>query len=104
MTTVAPVVAVTTLVCWNPGRWGGSINPLAILCMSFFGIFTTPLWPTYIPAIALTPFIMRRVAAKKAFRGLPLWALMGISFVIGAFAGTGVISIVVPGGTRWIWF
>jgi hypothetical protein len=96
MMTLAPVAAVTTLVCWNPGRWGGSINPLAILGMSFFGIFTIPLWPTYLPAIVLTPFIMRRLAAQEAFRRLPLLAVMGISLVIGALAGAGIISIIVP--------
>ena len=96
MMTVAPVVAVTTLVCWNPSRWGGSINPLAILGMSIFGIFTTPLWPTYLPAMALTPFVMSRVTAQEVFRRLPLSVVMGISFVIGVIAGAGVISIIVP--------
>jgi hypothetical protein len=28
--TVAPVVAVATLVRWNPERWGGSVDPLSM--------------------------------------------------------------------------
>jgi hypothetical protein len=96
MTTVAPVAAATTLVCWNPGRWGGSFNPLAILGMAFFGLITTPLWPTYIPALALTPMAMRRIAAWRAFRTLPLALIVSVSLVIGAVAGFAVISIIVP--------
>jgi len=96
MVTVAPVVAVATLVFWNPERWGGSVNPLAILAMSVFGLFTTPLWPTYIPAVAATPFIMRRVARSPSFRSWPLPVILAVSFVIGVIAGVGVISIIVP--------
>ena len=96
MVTISPVLAVTTLVCWNPARWGGSINPLAILIMSFFGLITTPLWPTYIPALAITPIIMRRIASLGFFKSLPLPLILGISLVLGVFAGIGVISIIVP--------
>ena len=96
MVTVSPVVAVTTLVCWNPERWGGSLNPLAILVMSVFGLCTTPLWPTYIPAVAATPFIMRRVAGSEHFRSWPLPIVLGISFLVGIMAGIGVISIMLP--------
>jgi hypothetical protein len=98
MLTVAPLVAVTTLVCWNPSRWGGPLSPLAIPVMALFGLFTTPLWPTYIPALALTPLIMRRIAAWRAFRTVPLSLIIGMSLVIGAVAGFGVISIIVPWG------
>jgi hypothetical protein len=96
MVTVAPVAAVATLVFWNPERWGGSVNPLAILAMSVFGLFTVPLWPTYIPAVAATPFIMRRVARLPSFRSWPLAVVLGISFVLGVIAGVAVISIIVP--------
>lgn len=96
MVTISPVVAVTTLVCWNPDRWGGSVNPLAILAMSFFGLITVPLWPTYIPAVTATPFIMRRVARLPAFGSWPLSVVLATSFVLGVIAGVGVISIIVP--------
>ena len=98
MLTVAPLVAVTTLVCWNPSRWGGPLSPLAIPAMAVFGLFTTPLWPTYIPALVLTPLAMRRIAALSAFRNLPLALVVGMSLVIGAVAGFAVISIIVPWG------
>lgn len=98
MVTVAPVVAVATLVLWNPERWGGSVNPLAILVMSAFGLFTVPLWPTYIPAVAATPFLMRRVAHLPAFRNWPLPIVLVLSFALGVLAGVGVISIIVPWG------
>jgi hypothetical protein len=96
MTTVAPVAAVSTVVCWNPERWGGSVNPLAILGMAFFGLITTPLWPTYIPAIVVTPLVMSKIAGLGIFNRLPLLILGGISLVIGAVAGIAVISIIVP--------
>jgi len=98
MVTISPVVAVTTLVCWNPERWGGllSLNPLAILAMSFFGLITAPLWPTYIPALALTPIVMHGVSRTRLFKSLPLVIVLGISFVLGVIAGVGVISIIVP--------
>ncbi len=98
MTTVAPVTAVTTLVCWNPGHWAGSFNPLAILTMAFFGLITTSLWPTYTPALALISLAMRRVAAWRAFRTLPLALIVGVSLIIGAVAGFAVISLIVPWG------
>ena len=96
MLTVSPFIATTVLVCWNPARWGGSINPLAILAMSFFGVITVPLWPTYIPAIAATPFVMRRVACLHYFKSWPLWSILCLAFILGAVAGFGVISIIVP--------
>jgi hypothetical protein len=96
MVTVAPVVAVATLVWWNPERWGGSVNPLSIIAMAVFGLLTTPLWPTYIPAVAVTPFVMHWVARLRFFSSWPLAVVLGISFVLGAIAGFGVISIIVP--------
>lgn len=96
MVTVSPIVAVTTLVCWNPERWGGSFNPLAILVMSFFGLITIPLWPTYIPALVATPFLMRRVANSRRFQTQSLSFILAISFLLGAIAGIAVISIIVP--------
>ena len=76
--------------------WAASIALWAILVMSVFGLCTTPLWPTYIPAVAATPFIMRRVAGSEHFRSWPLPIVLGISFLVGILAGIGVISIMLP--------
>jgi hypothetical protein len=87
MLTVAPLVAATTLVCWQPERWGGSLNPLAIAVMAFFGLFTVPLWPTYIPALIITPLLMNWISAHRGFGRLPLPVLLGLSLPVGAVAG-----------------
>jgi hypothetical protein len=96
MVTLSPTVATATLVCWDPDRWGGSVNPLAILTMALFGLITVPLWPTYIPAVVATPFMMSRIVRSRHFRDAPLLAILGLSLVSGAIAGIGVISIIVP--------
>jgi hypothetical protein len=96
MVTVSPVMAVATLVFWNPQRWGGSIDPLSIVGMTVFGLFTVPLWPTYIPALVITPFAMHWIAGSQYFKNLPLELILGISFFVGVIAGIGVISILVP--------
>jgi len=93
---VAPLVAATTLVCWQPARWGGSINPLAITTIAFFGLLSVSLWPTYIPTLIITPLVMKRVSASQAFMRLPLAVLVVLSLLTGALAGLGVIMPVVP--------
>jgi len=55
--------------------------------MVLFGLFTTPLWPTYIPSLIITPILMNVIARSKKFRTMPLSLLVGISFVIGAMVG-----------------
>jgi hypothetical protein len=87
MLIVAPLVAVTTLVCWQPERWGGSLNPLAIAVMALFGLLTVPLWPTYIPALIITPLLMNWISAQRAFARLSLPVLLGLSLSVGAVAG-----------------
>jgi hypothetical protein len=95
MLTLAPISAVTTLVAWQPDRWGGSLNPLNIVAMSIFGLLTVPLWPTYIPAVVLTPVLMKRVAAHQLFTKLPLPALIGLSLLAGATGGACVLGLFV---------
>ena len=95
MLTIAPVVAATTLVCGHPDRWGGSMSPLNIVVIAFFGLFTVPLWPTYIPAIMVTPLLMKWVAAHPAFRTFPLPLLFALSLLIGAMAGVCVLAFVI---------
>jgi hypothetical protein len=95
MLTIAPVVAVTALVCVEPGRWGGAPTPVGILVMAFLGVFTVPLWPTYIPSIIATPLVMNRIAAHDGFFTLSVPALLGLSLLAGAVAGMCVMLPVI---------
>ena len=88
MLTVAPLVTCSTLVCLEPSRWGGSFNPFTIVGMAMFGIITTPLWPTYIPAMVITPLLMKVVARTRFFRKAPLPILTGIAVPIGGLLGS----------------
>jgi len=92
---IAPLITVTVLVCHHPERWGGSVNPLNILIMSVFGLFTVKLWPTYIPAIVITPLFMRWFANKPTFISSPLPLILGGGLLVGAVAGVGVLSYIV---------
>jgi len=92
MLTVAPLVACSTLVCLEPSRSGGSINPIAIVVTALFGLITVPLWLTYIPALVLTPMLMARVARTQRFRTMRLSVLVVLSLVVGAMAGALVLS------------
>lgn len=87
MVVLAPLVATTTLVCGWPERWGGSISPLAIITMALFGLITIPLWPTYIPAIILTPLLMRKIAPHRLFINLSIPVLVLTSLLLGALGG-----------------
>jgi len=88
---LAPIVAVSALVFGDPERWSESQHPLAILVMAFFGLFTTPLWPTYIPALVLTPLIMHKVSQKRLFKKVPFALLLIIALAVGAVAGVFVM-------------
>ena len=93
MLTLSPILAVTTLVCSHPERWGGSRDPLSILVMSAFGLITIPLWLTYIPAIIITPLVMRRIAVRPDFRALPLPVTLTVALLVGAIAGICVVIL-----------
>lgn len=95
MLTVAPLVAATTLVCGWPECWGGTVNPLVIVAMSCFGLVTVPLWPTYIPAIILTPWLVRQVAARRTFADAPLPLLLLPVMLVGALGGLCVMAPVI---------
>jgi hypothetical protein len=95
MLTVSPVLAVTTLVYSHSDRWSKSGDLLSILAMSVFGVLTTPLWPTYIPTIVFGPSIMRQIATHRAFKTLPLPAILGISLLVGALAGVCVMGPII---------
>ena len=95
MLTVAPITTAATLVCYAPQQWGGSFNPLNIIVMAVFGLFTVPLWVTYIPAVAVTPLLMSRVSSRESFLRAPLWLVLLISLLLGAPLGLCVISPVI---------
>lgn len=91
MLIVAPIAATTALVCYDTERWG-AINPLHILAMAVFGVFTTPLWPTYIPAIFVTPFLMHMISLRNWFTRPLLWLVLLASLLVGIPLGVAVIS------------
>ena len=93
MLTVAPLIACSTLVSIEPSRWGlDSVNPWAIASMAFFGLFTLVIWPTYIPALVLTPVIMRKVASKESFRKLPVLFVIFTAALVGALLGSVILA------------
>lgn len=87
MLTVAPIVTCSTLVILDPSRWGGNASPLTVLVMAFFGLISRPIWPTYVPALIVTPLLMGIVAKSRFIVAMPLSALLGLSFAVGAIAG-----------------
>lgn len=95
MLTLAPLIACSTVVCLDPSRWGGSINPITIVVMAFFGVISTPVWPTYIPALIITPLLMRMVSRSQVFGSARLPMLIGLSLVLGAIAGVLVLIRVI---------
>ncbi len=96
MLIVAPLVATTTLVCCHPD-WGGGVEQAIfdIPIMALFGLITVPLWPTYIPAIVLTPLMMRRVAAWQSFHSTPLPVVILFSMIIGSLFGVLILAPVI---------
>ena len=103
---LAPIAATTTLVLSDPSRWGESLNPVAILGMAVFGVLTVPLWPTYIPAIIITPFVMRWLSRQTVFRQMSLLGVVVASVPIGALVGFVVFWPILGldlGGLWWQW-
>jgi hypothetical protein len=92
MLTVAPILAVATLMCADPARWDASLNPVTLIIMALFGIVTVPLWLTLIPALIITPLVMRLLAGKDHFKKLRLSTLIILSLVLGAMGGILVLS------------
>jgi len=92
MLCVAPPVAVTTLVCLHPGRWGGAQSFLAIPLMSVFAALTAPVWVTYIPTMIVVPIAMRRIAGSHCFAAMRLPWLLLWSLAVGGIAGAGVLG------------
>ena len=87
MVVLAPLVVSTTLVCGWPENWGGAISPSTIIIMSFFALFTVPVWPTYIPAVIIVPWIMQKISRYTLFRNMPVALLLLLSLLLGALGG-----------------
>jgi hypothetical protein len=106
---VGPVVAVSTLVCVDPARWGNGLQPLAIPVMAVYGLLTTPLWPTYLPVVIATPFIMRRLARTVAFRTRALLHVIAVAGGVGSLVGLFVMAPLIvmqradPSGQAGAW-
>ncbi len=96
MLTVAPIAVTTTLVCCRPD-WDRNVELviMEILVMALFGLITVPLWPTYIPAVVLTPLIMRRVAAWQSFQTTPLPVVILLSMIIGSLYGILILAPII---------
>ena len=92
MVYLAPLVVSTVLVCGWPEHWGGSINPLLIIAMSFFALFTVPIWLTYIPSIIIVPLVMRKISRQDWFRNMPIALLLLSAPALGALGGLLVMS------------
>ena len=115
MLTVAPVVAIVTLTCLHPSQWTGDSNPIAMLGFVVFALpfafLTTPLWPTYFPAIILTPIVMKWISRRPSFSAAPLLPFLLCAFLAGAVAGVGVMAGLIfmalretPGEAMpWVW-
>jgi len=84
---VAPLITSATLVCLDPTRWGGSINFIAVVSMAVFGLFSVPIWPTYIPVLVITPILMEKISSLHFFWKTKCSVLYGSSLILGALAG-----------------
>jgi hypothetical protein len=114
MLTVAPTVATMTLSCLHL-HGIGDLNPLKIVGFALFALpfalITPQLWPTYIPAIIFTPILMKWISRRPGFSTTPLIKFLLCSFLVGALAGVGVMSVmiameikVLPNeATDWVW-
>jgi hypothetical protein len=89
--TLAPVVACSTVVLLDASYWGGSFNPLIVITMAVFGLFTAPIWPTYIPALIITPILMTAVTRCTGFFKIHLCYVIIISLLIGSLAGVAIL-------------
>ncbi len=81
--TVAPFCASFTLVCVETTKCGDFISLNNILMISFFGLFTPPVWI----ALFITPIIMHIVAKQPWFIKLESWKLVILAIISGALGG-----------------
>ena len=92
MLTIAPLLAIVTLMFSISADFGETFDIQSILVMYMFAMITIPLWLTYLPSIILTPIIMNRISKKTKFHSIPIIFLATLSMIIGAFVGIMIIS------------
>jgi hypothetical protein len=92
MLTIAPLLAIITLMFSISADFGENFDIQSILVMYMFAMITIPLWLTYLPSIILTPIIMNRISKRTKFRRIPIVLLVALSMIIGAFVGIVVLS------------
>ena len=90
--TIAPIIAVIVQIYLYPEKGGTHIEPYAVLMMALFGLITVQLWPTYIPALLVTPFIMNRISLREEFTTMLLPVFLLCALLIGAGVGVGIIT------------
>jgi hypothetical protein len=85
MLTIAPVVAVATLLCCTPTGRSDLLYPIAVASYVFRGIAIN--WATYIPALIIVPVLMTWISARRSFRRFSLQLLLTLSVSAGAAGG-----------------
>jgi hypothetical protein len=85
MLTIAPLIAVTLLLCCMPTERSKLLYPIAVATYVFEGI--RGLWATYIPALIIVPLLMRRASTRRAFHQLSLVRLLRLAVLVGAIGG-----------------
>lgn len=85
MLTIAPLIAVTLLLCCLPNHRTELLYPIAVATYAFEGI--RGFWATYIPALIIVPLLMRRVSTRRAFHQLSLVRLLRLAVLVGAIGG-----------------
>jgi len=99
MLTVSPITTVISLDL----ILGNTPTIQTVLIMAGFGLITFPLWITYIPALVLTPFAMKKLAGRNYFYNAPAWIFVSLSFVAGALLGAIVLSPMMDGTNFLSW-
>ena len=111
MLTVAPIIAATGLLLYDPSRWGGEINLINIIGLTLFGLISRPLWFSYIPVLIFTPIIFKRFSEKEKFYTITKKKFYSISIfygcIVGVFVMLPLIVIAAPKSIdvslNWLW-
>ncbi len=111
MLTIAPIIAASGLLLYDPSRWGGEINLINIVGLALFGLISPPLWFSFIPVLVFTPIIFRRLSEKETFYTITIKKFYAISVfygcIVGVFVMLPLIVIAAPKSIdvslNWLW-
>lgn len=92
MLTIAPLIAATGLISFNPENWGGSFSFKNIFSVAIFGIATVPLWITYLPSLIIAPLFMGKISGHHLFYSMPYWKFIAMSVLFGTICGIIILS------------